>query len=139
MLDPVLNKKESIERCIIQIQRYYALPSEKPFSEDFLKLDAISANLQRLCQFAIDLANLTIRKKKLSLPKDSADSFQILAKADLIGQKLGDSLKGMVGFRNVVAEDGVLLKGEDSLAWNHFLSRVWRELEDYEWEKQHAA
>ena len=41
--------------------------------------------------------------------------------------------------RALVAEEGVALIGEDSLAWNHFLGRVWRELEAYEWEKQHAA
>ncbi len=105
MLDPVLNKKESIERCIIQIRHYYALPSEKPFAEDYLRQDAIIANLQRLCQLTIDLANLTIRKKKLGLPKDSADSFEILVKADLIDRQMGDALKGMVGFRNVMVHE----------------------------------
>ena len=44
-----------------------------------------------------------------------------------------------LAMRALVAEDGVPLKGEDSLAWNHFLGRTWRELEDHEWEKQHAA
>ncbi len=44
-----------------------------------------------------------------------------------------------LAMRAVVAEDGVPLKGEDSLAWNHFLGRTWRELEVWEWEKQHAA
>lgn len=37
MNDVVLNKKESIERCIRQIRTYYALPSDLPFEEDFLK------------------------------------------------------------------------------------------------------
>jgi len=41
--------------------------------------------------------------------------------------------------RAVVAEEGIPLKGEDQIVWNHFLGRVWRELEDFEWEKQHAA
>ncbi|VAX04746.1 hypothetical protein MNBD_GAMMA19-905 [hydrothermal vent metagenome] len=44
-----------------------------------------------------------------------------------------------LAMRAVVAEDGVPLKGEDSLAWNHFLGRTWRELEAWEWEKHHAA
>jgi hypothetical protein len=39
----------------------------------------------------------------------------------------------------VVAEEGVPLKGEDSLAWNHFLARTWRALEDYQWEQARAA
>ena len=50
---------------------------------------------------------------------------------DLPGAKLA--------MRALVAEEGVPLKGEDSLAWNHFLARTWRELEAYEWEKEHAA
>ena len=41
--------------------------------------------------------------------------------------------------RALVAEEGIPLIGEDNLAWNHFLGRLWRELEVYEWEKQHAA
>jgi len=44
-----------------------------------------------------------------------------------------------LAMRALVAEEGVPLKGEDSLAWNHFLGRTWRELEAWEWEKQHAA
>lgn len=43
-----------------------------------------------------------------------------------------------LAMRALVAENGIPLYGEDTLNWNHFLSRVWRELEDYEWEKQHA-
>lgn len=39
----------------------------------------------------------------------------------------------------VVAEEGVPLKGEDALAWNHFLARTWRELEDYQWQQERAA
>jgi hypothetical protein len=45
--DIVLNKKESVERCVRQIRLYYAKPSDLPFEEDFLKQDAIAINLQR--------------------------------------------------------------------------------------------
>lgn len=38
-----------------------------------------------------------------------------------------------------VAEEGVPLVGENGLAWARFLQRTWRDLEDYEWEKKHAA
>ncbi|NJO17161.1 MAG: DUF86 domain-containing protein [Thioploca sp.] len=105
MLDNVLNKKDSIERCVQQIRRYYALPSERVFAEDFLKQDAIALNLQRACQLCIDLANLTIRKKKLGLPKESAESFLLLAEAEIIDQLLAEKLKGMVGFRNILVHE----------------------------------
>lgn len=105
MLDAVMNKKDSIERCIQQIRSYYALPSSKPFAEDFLRQDAINANLQRVCQLCIDLANLTIRKRKLGLPKDSSGSFVLLVEAGILDKKMGAQLKGMVGFRNILVHE----------------------------------
>jgi len=50
-----------------------------------------------------------------------------------------DMTRAGLVMRALVAEEGIVLKGEDSLAWNHFLARVWRELEDFEWKKLYAA
>jgi uncharacterized protein YutE (UPF0331/DUF86 family) len=99
MNDIVLNKKENIERCLKQIQTYYALPGDKPFADDYLKQDAIAANIQRACEQAIDLANHTIKSKKLGLPKSSRESFRLLAQD---GGSLAEKLEKMVGFRNVL-------------------------------------
>ncbi len=44
-----------------------------------------------------------------------------------------------LAMRAVVAEEGVPLKGEDSLSWQHFLRRTWRDLEEYYWEQTYAA
>jgi hypothetical protein len=41
--------------------------------------------------------------------------------------------------RAVIAEEGVVIKGEDTLAWSHYLTQTWGELEDYYWRKNHAA
>ncbi len=101
-MDVILNKKESIERCVQQIRLYYTLPSALPFEKDHLKQDAIAANLQRAAEQAIDLANHIIKKGKLGLPKESKESFEILARARVIPQELADKLKGMVGFRNIM-------------------------------------
>ena len=101
-LDIVLNKKESIERCIKQIRQYYALPSDVPFQENFLKQDAIAINLQRMCELCIDLANHTIKSKKLGLPKESRESFRLLAENNMISNELSKRLEAMVGFRNIL-------------------------------------
>lgn len=102
MMDVILNKKESIERCVQQIRLYYAMPSELPFEKDYLKQDAIAANLQRAAEQVIDLANHVIKKGKLGLPKESKESFEILARSGIIPKDLADKLKGMVGFRNIM-------------------------------------
>lgn len=41
--------------------------------------------------------------------------------------------------RALIAEEGVILKGEDSLAWCYFLQRTWRELEMFYWDELYAA
>ncbi|MCM2340145.1 nucleotidyltransferase domain-containing protein [Rhodoferax sp.] len=44
-----------------------------------------------------------------------------------------------LAMRASVAEEGLPLMGQDSLAWAHFLQRTWRDLEDFYWEQRHAA
>jgi len=105
MNDIVMNKKESIERCIKQIRNYYHLPPNGAFEEDYLRQDAIAMNLQRACEQCIDLANHTIRVRKLGLPKESRDSFRLLATNHIIPQDLAARLEGMIGFRNVLVHE----------------------------------
>lgn len=102
MNDVVLNKKESIERRINQVRLYYALASEIPFEHDHFKQDAIAINLQRACEQCIDLANHTIRKRKLGLPQESRKSFRLLAHNHIIPRDLAAHLENMVGFRNIL-------------------------------------
>jgi uncharacterized protein YutE (UPF0331/DUF86 family) len=105
MNDVVLNKKESIERCIKQIRHYYSLQSVEPFEEDYLRQDAIALNLQRACEQCIDLANYTIRMRELGLPKESRDAFRLLADNRVIPREFASRLEGMVGFRNVLLHE----------------------------------
>jgi len=105
MDDIILNKKESIERCVKQIRTYFAMPSELAFEDDFLKQDAIAINLQRAAEQCIDLANHLVKLKKLGIPKESKDAFTLLANAGLISQEFSIRMKGMVGFRNILVHD----------------------------------
>ncbi len=44
-----------------------------------------------------------------------------------------------LAMRAAVAEEGILLKGDNTLPWHHFLKRTWRELEEYYWEQTYEA
>lgn len=105
MNDIVLNKKESIERCIRQIRKYYNQPSVVSFEEDLLRQDAIALNLQRACEQCIDLANYAVKTLKSGLPKESKDSFRLLAENNIISNDISDNLQKMVGFRNVLVHE----------------------------------
>ena len=55
-------------------------------------------------------------------------------KIDLI-----DLTKARLTMQAVAAEEGVVLKGEGTLAWHYFLQRTWRELEEYYWHQCYAT
>ena len=55
-------------------------------------------------------------------------------KIDLI-----DLTTARLTMRAVVAEEGLILKGEETLAWHYFLQRTWRDLEEYYWNQCYAA
>ena len=50
-----------------------------------------------------------------------------------------DMIRARLAMRAVIAEEGVPLKGGDSLTWHRFLQRTWRELEEQYWEQIYAA
>ena len=78
---------------------------------------------------------LTLLSHPETLRRQPAEALHIAPTAiDLIELR-----RANLGVCASVAKDGVPLAGKDSLAWTHFLQRTWRELEDFYWEKQHAA
>lgn len=99
----VLNKIETIERCINRINEVYENNPEN--LKNYTKQDSIMLNIQRACEASIDLAMHIISKKKLGIPQNSRDAFDVLNKQNIIDDKLSKNLKAMVGFRNIVVHD----------------------------------
>lgn len=104
MDDIRLNKAAIIERCIKRIKEEYGNNEENLF-KNYTKQDSIILNLQRACKAAIDLAMHEIHVRKLGIPQESRDAFQILEKNGLISEELSGKLMAMVGFRNIAAHD----------------------------------
>lgn len=97
--DVLLNKADSIERCLMRIQDEYANKPEN-LRLNQTKQDAILLNLERACQAAIDMAMRVVKLKRLGLPKESRDAFDLLLSAKIIDQELCRKMHGLVGFRN---------------------------------------
>jgi uncharacterized protein YutE (UPF0331/DUF86 family) len=100
----VLNKTAAIERCIRRVLEEYR-GFEEEFATNYTKQDSIILNLERLCQAAIDLAAHLVRVKKLGIPQDNRELFQLLEQNGLISEKLSRNLQSMVGFRNLAIHD----------------------------------
>ena len=100
MADVVLNKIQTIQRCISRIKEEY-VGYEDGFVNNYTKQDSVILNLERASQAAIDIATHIIKVKKLGLPNSSRELFDILQKYGYISENISNSMKGMVGFRNI--------------------------------------
>lgn len=101
--DVIYNKIETIERCINRINEVY----DNCFDNlsDYTKQDSIILNIQRACEAAIDLSMHIVSEKKLGIPQNSRDSFEVLNANKVLDDKLTKKMKAMVGFRNIAVHN----------------------------------
>jgi uncharacterized protein YutE (UPF0331/DUF86 family) len=101
MKDIVINKIQSIQRCVERAREEYQ-GDPAGFDTNYSRQDAAILNVIRACEQAIDLANHIIKTHKLGIPTSSAESFDLLEKKRVVDQRLSKTLKNMVHFRNTV-------------------------------------
>lgn len=101
MNDIVINKIQSIQRCIQRAREEYQSDPEG-FEDNYSRQDAAVLNILRACEQAIDLANHTIKAHKMGIPTSSGESFDLLRKRYVIAPGLSEKLKKMIHFRNTI-------------------------------------
>jgi len=104
MADVVLNKVQTIQRCIKRIKEEY-IGFENVFESDFTKQDSVILNLERASQAAIDIATHIVKVRQLGLPNSSRELFELLLDAGIISKDVSKQMQGMVGFRNIAVHD----------------------------------
>jgi len=102
--DVLLNKVAIIERCLARVESEYR-GHEEELESNYTRQDSIILNLQRACEASIDAAMHLVRVKKLGIPQESRDAFDMLGEAGIITASLSERLKAMVGFRNIAVHD----------------------------------
>lgn len=102
--DVVINKIQSIQRCILRVREEYRLAGTT-FAQNFSHQDAALLNLTRACEHAIDLANHIIKTHHFGIPTNSRDSFSLLANQSVISPTLCSKLQNMVSFRNIAIHE----------------------------------
>lgn len=101
--DVIINKIETIKRCIKRIEEEYA---NKPSNlENYTKQDSIILNLQRMCEATLDLGLHYIKIKKLEIPQTSKQIFEVLEKNGVIDKKTLINIKKIIKVKNIAISD----------------------------------
>lgn len=101
--DVLYNKVSIIERCLIRIREVY---NNNPDNlADYTKQDSIVLNIQRAVEATIDIAMYIVSAKKLGIPQNSRDAFEVLNHNNIIDDSMLKKLKNMIGFRNIAVHN----------------------------------
>ncbi len=121
--DVLLSKAAVIERSLRRVLDIYRAD---PNLADLMHIDALTLNIERACQAAIDLAMHVVASKHLGMPQSQADAFRLLADAGELDRKLSERMIGMCGFRNILIHQYQELEVE---LLHKVASEHWKDLE----------
>ncbi len=88
MNDVVINKVQSIQRCVLRAREEYRAAGGQ-FQSDYTRQDAAILNITRACEQAIDLANHLIRSEVEAVIKSGLDDLLAFAQVCLGRYGLG--------------------------------------------------
>lgn len=84
--------------------------------DEYLKNDDIQTIVERKLQLSIqtciDIANYIIARERLRIPDEEGNIFLVLAEEGIISNELGQRMKGMVNFRNILVHEYLEIDGE---------------------------
>ena len=102
--DVILNKCATLERCVQRVKEEYQ-KAGKHFDTDYTRQDAAILNIQRACEASLDIGQYLIRRERLGVPQGYREVFTLLAEHQWIDSDLAETLKKMVGFRNIAVHN----------------------------------
>jgi uncharacterized protein YutE (UPF0331/DUF86 family) len=97
--DLVLKKLAFIETCVRELETL-ARPDE--IETDVRERRFVEHTLQLAIQAALDAASHVVSSDRLGEPRTNRELFDLLVPAGWFSRELGDTLRQMVGFRNIL-------------------------------------
>ena len=101
--DVVLQKVESLERCLRRVEQKTP-PTLEQLQADLDAQDIVILNLERAVQLSVDLAMMILAEKSAPVPATMAEAFEQLAAERVIDPELASSMSKAVGFRNIAVQ-----------------------------------
>jgi uncharacterized protein YutE (UPF0331/DUF86 family) len=95
----LLKKLAFIETCVRELE---TLAKPSAIEADVRERRFVEHTLQIAVQAALDVASHIVSHDRLGEPRTNRDLFDLLVPAGWLTRALGDTLRRMVGFRNVL-------------------------------------
>ena len=123
--DIFLTKAAIIERALRRMKQEYLA---NPELDNYTHIDAMTLNVERACQAAIDLAMHIVARDHLGLPQSSAEAFRLMREAGYITEDIRKNMAAMTGFRNIAIHE---YQQMDMSILRHIAESRWQSSVDY--------
>jgi uncharacterized protein YutE (UPF0331/DUF86 family) len=102
--DLVRRRLSLLETYLEQLAPYRGI-DQSAYEQDWRTQRVVERTQHLAIETCMDVADHIVADRRLRVPETGAESFEILAEAQLIPQELGEALALMVGFRNILVHD----------------------------------
>ena len=75
------------------------------YKSDWKTQRIVERTLHLAIEVCMDIADHVVADRQLPVPQTGAETFEVLAKADILSADLGTRLGRMVGFQNILVHD----------------------------------
>lgn len=122
----VLSKLDEMETYLNELKGI--LPNEKEYLGNLVKRRACEKTIELAIETMIDTAAIIVSSERFGLPTDEENIMDILVKRKVITPDLGEGIKDMKGFRNILVHKYGRL--DDKLVYE-FLTNNLNDLDEF--------
>ncbi len=101
-MNRIKDKTSEIEQFLSELDSIAPATFDE-YRSSIEKRAACERYLEKIIEAATDLAFLVIKQKRLKIPEDDIDAFNILLDNNIISMDLSKKLKTAKGMRNIIA------------------------------------
>jgi len=128
MNERINDKIKEIENFLNELEEL--IPQNlNDYLHDFEKKAACERYFEKIIEAVVDLAFLIIKNKKLKIPEEDKEAFDILANEDIISKELAERLKDAKGMRNILAHE--YGKIDDKLVFHSITEELIKDVEEF--------
>lgn len=102
--DLVRRRLSLLDTYLEQLAPYRGI-DQSAYEQDWKTQRVVERTLHLAIETCMDVADHIVADRRLRVPETGAESFEILAEAQLVSRELGGALALMVGFRNILVHD----------------------------------
>ena len=93
-------KLEEMMKYIYELQEM--MPSDEEYYTDLVRRRACEKTIEIAIDSLIDIASLIVASERFGLPIDEGNIIDLIAEHNVIDKELGEKIKDMKGFRNIL-------------------------------------